>query len=131
MTVGGAAKETQSFAVSNGLMTSIDVDLDGPTAGAEWQADGAHIDDQEPSVALVTDQPDVETRVLVRNHTASNIVITLANGTSGQNQVITCTNFVPEGAANVPFSVGQKVGYANEYIAGSGTNSGRILVTAS
>ncbi len=106
--IGGSAQGVLSFALSNDLGARLYNAMDGKASGQHTIATGA-----------------------VVTHSDEDIVVAMANGTSGEDMTITMTHFVPD-RVNMPLEAEDLVGFGHEF--GLGSNSdhptlhGRVTV---
>ena len=120
---GSAEYGTLSFDLNNSLGARLYNAMDGKGSGAHSIATGALITRQEPTLAVVTtDEFKIGTGTTTvldeDDHADEDITLAFANGTSGENITIVCSNMIPENV-NMPLEAEGLVGFGHTFGIGS------------
>lgn len=120
-----AAQGCLSFELSNDLGIEMHNPADGKTAGSHTLPDGYYVTKNAPTFSCVTSNVFKGTAMDGDTWTAEDIVLTLANGTAGENITITLDDWVPE-SWNMPVEAEGRIGFAHEFAPGDGTIYNRV-----
>lgn len=120
-----ADKGVLGFSLSNDLGTKLVNTLDTKLAAAKTQPLAYVVTSQDPKFSCTTTEVFKGTNMDDDEWTAEDIVLTLANGTAGENITVTLSSFKPD-AWNMPLEAEDLVGFAHEFGPASGTLYNRV-----
>lgn len=129
VTFAAATQGCLSFELSNDLGLEMHNPADGKTAGSKTLPDGYYVTKNSPTFSCVTSNVFKGTAMDGDDWTAENVVLALANGTSGENITITLVGWVPDGSAwEMPLEAEGRVGFAHAFAPGDGTIYNRVTI---
>lgn len=127
--VAAADQGVLSWALSNDLGVRMFNPMDTKAADYGTQPLKYIVTRQDTGLSLVTSNVlDGDNWYGVETHTERDITIALANGTAGEDVDFECDLFVSNGF-NMPFEAEDLVGFAHDFIPGSGLIYNRVKIT--
>lgn len=118
---------TLSWELSHDLGAKLFNPQDGKTSGVKTFPDGVYYTVQKPRLAVVTSEVfKGASAIFGDTFTPEALSIALENGTGAEDITIAFTDFVPGGVWGMAVETENRVGFAHEFIPGSGTQHNRV-----